>query len=35
MQQQEEIKVMQTDINEKRPKLEEMEVSTEQLMKEL
>lgn len=35
MQQQEEVIIMQQDINEKQPKLEEMEVNTEHLMKEL
>lgn len=35
MQQQEEVIVMQHDINDKQPKLEEMEVNTEHLMKEL
>jgi len=35
MQQQDEVIVMQRDINEKQPKLEELEVNTNLLMKEL
>lgn len=35
MQQQEEIIIMQQDINDKQPKLEELEIKTEELMKKI